>query len=349
MSPLILLLFLLTIFTGTGIVLISSNWFFVWLGLEINTLAFLPLLITTHHPRATEATTKYFLIQALASALLLFSGLLQASWLNSWDINSPLLPVTTTLLIIAVALKMAIAPCHSWLPDVLQGLPFRIGLILSTWQKIAPFYILLILPPQPIWLYISLGLLSATLGGWGGLNQTHIRKLLAYSSIAHLGWIITIFPWTPQLSVLSLLLYFVITGTLFITLHFLNTFNLADLSNIINFAPWLTTLTLFTTLSLGGLPPLTGFLSKWLILQELSLNSSFFTATVLIGASLISLFFYLRITYIILLSLSPQHTATSITWRASQNAQLTNIPLATLICISTIGLIVPPTWLALTF
>nr|NP_008394.1 NADH dehydrogenase subunit 2 [Balanoglossus carnosus]AAD11948.1 NADH dehydrogenase subunit 2 [Balanoglossus carnosus] len=349
MNPIVFSLLSLTVIAGTLLVLTASNWFFIWLGLEINTLAFLPLLISTHHPRATEATTKYFLIQALASALLLFGGLLQASQFNSWNTDTQLLPATTILLIAAVTLKMAIAPCHGWLPDVLQGLPFRIGLILSTWQKIAPFSILLLLPTQPTWVFFTLGLLSVIIGGWGGLNQTHIRKLLAYSSIAHLGWIITIYPLSSQISTLTLVLYFFLTGTLFLALHFLNTPSLADLGNIVNLAPWLTTLTLFTTLSLGGLPPLTGFLSKWLILQELSLNTNLVIATTLIMASLISLFFYLRITYIILLTLSPQHTTISLTWRTAQSASLANILLAALLTISIAGLALPPSWLPLFF
>nr|YP_003457175.1 NADH dehydrogenase subunit 2 [Balanoglossus clavigerus]CBH40136.1 NADH dehydrogenase subunit 2 [Balanoglossus clavigerus] len=349
MSPIVFTLLSLTVVAGTCLVLTASNWFFIWLGLEINTLAFLPLLISTHHPRATEATTKYFLIQALASALLLFGALIQASQFNTWSVNVQLLPVPAILLTAAIALKMAIAPCHSWLPDVLQGLPFRIGLVLSTWQKIAPFSILLLLPAQPTWIFFVLGILSVAVGGWGGLNQTHVRKLLAYSSIAHLGWIITVYPLSPQISTLTLILYFIITGTLFIALHYLNTTSLADLGNIVNLAPWLTTLTLFTTLSLGGLPPLTGFLSKWLILQELSLNTNLVVATILIMASLISLFFYLRVTYIILLTLSPQHTTISLTWRSAQTNQLTNLPLAALITVSTLGLLLPPSWLPLFF
>lgn len=349
MNPLISLFLYFSVFSGTIIVLLSSNWFFIWLGLEINTLAFLPLLISTHHPRATEATIKYFLIQALASAVLLFAGLIQAHHLNSWSSDANLLTSTALLITFAVMLKMAIAPCHWWLPDVLQGIPFRIGLILSTWQKIAPFAVLLTISPQPTWLLLPLGALSALIGGWGGLNQTHLRKLLAYSSIAHLGWILAVLPFSQNLGILTLLLYFIITGTLFIAFHFLNANNLADLRNSLNMAPWLTTLALFTTLSLGGLPPLLGFLSKWLILQELSLNSHLLIATLLVRARLISLFFYLRICYVILLTLSPHHTAVSITWRTTQQINLTNLALAALITISVAGLINPSIWLSWVF
>nr|WBK03007.1 NADH dehydrogenase subunit 2 [Yoda sp. d ASH-2021] len=347
MSPLIFTLFAASVIIGTSIVLASSNWFFIWLGLEINTLAFLPLLVHTHQPRATEAAVNYFLVQALASTLLLFGGLIQALLSNSWDINTNMLPLTLTLLISAVTLNMAIAPFHSWLVDVLQGVPFQTGLILTTWQNIAPFSILLTLPNQPIWVFFSLGLLSAILGSLGGLNQTQIRNLLAYSAIAHIGWIFTAYPISSQISTLALFIYFLIASTVFITFNLLNSLNLADLSNIIHIAPWLTALTLLVVLSLSGLPPLTGFLINWLIILTLALNSSLIAATILVSASLISLFFYLRLNYLIVMSLSPQHTTATLTWRTIQQTQLTNPILAPLITISLLGTALPSMWVSL--
>jgi len=350
MSPFLFLPLLTTVILGTTIVLISSNWFVIWLGLEINTLAFLPLLINNHHPRATEATTKYFLIQALASALLLFAGLTQAYCVNSWSVHAPMTTLSATIILFAVSLKMAVAPCHGWLPDVLQALPYWTGLILSTWQKIAPFYIITTLPPQMAWTFLTLGILSAVVGGWGGLNQTQVRKLLAFSSIAHLGWIIVVLPFSPQLSTLNLVLYFIITSTLFLTLNILNTPSLADFTNAINIAPWLTTLTLLTILSLGGLPPLTGFLGKWLILQELASNTAILVTAGMILGSLLSLFFYLRVTYIITLTISPQHSTTILSWRASRlNRPQNNLSVSALLTLSVLGLSFIPTWIPLFF
>lgn len=349
MNPIISLTLLLTVILGTFIVLLRSNWFSIWLGLEINTLAFLPILVSTHHPRATEATTKYFLIQALASAIFLISGMIQGCVLWTWSTNYFVLLIPNILILLVVALKMGIAPCHFWLPDVLQGLPLQVGLILSTWQKIAPFSILLVLPSQPIFLFFGVGVISAIIGGWGGLNQTHTRKLLAYSSIAHLGWIITAYPLSPQLRTLSLSIYIIMTRAVFIAFSILGAYNLADLGNAINFAPWLTILSVFVILSLGGLPPLTGFLIKWFVLQELASNASLIISTILIFASLISLFFYLRVSYILLLTLSPQHSITSITWRSAQYATLANPPLAIIIATRVLGLILPTAWLPIFF
>lgn len=88
---------------------------------------------------------------------------------------------------IALGLKIGLAPLHIWLPEVLQGLDLTTGLIISTWQKLAPFAILAQLSAHASPILIAIGLLSTLVGGWGGLNQTQLRKILAYSSIAHLG------------------------------------------------------------------------------------------------------------------------------------------------------------------
>lgn len=348
MNPFLFIFMLSTIVVGTLIVLLSSHWFFVWLGLEINTLSFLPLLITPHNPRTTEATVKYFLVQALASALLLLGGLLNAIATSSWSVSTELQVVPSLLFIIAITLKMAVPPCHNWLPDVLQGLPLLTGLILSTWQKVAPFFILVVTRQSfPLWLILSLGLVATLIGGWGGINQTQIRKLLAFSSISHIGWIIVIVPFSPQLATLALIIYLSITSTLFLALHVSNTLNLTNLGNTLNFTPGIAITTLIISLSLAGLPPLTGFLSKWLIIQELALNNNILPILVLVAGNLLRLFYYTRITYIALFTLSPQHITTLISWRVPPSTS--SLLLVILIVLRTATLFIAPSWLPLSF
>ena len=130
-------------------------------------------------------------------------------------------PVPTTLIIIAISLKMGLAPLHVWLPEVLQGLDLVTGLVLSTWQKLAPFAILYQVAPLNPPLLVSIGLLSTMVGGWGGLNQTQLRKVLAYSSIAHLGWIILVLQFSPPLTILALVTYLLITPPMFLALNLL--------------------------------------------------------------------------------------------------------------------------------
>nr|YP_010175538.1 NADH dehydrogenase subunit 2 [Dasyatis tortonesei]QSL98682.1 NADH dehydrogenase subunit 2 [Dasyatis tortonesei] len=316
MNPLILSITILSLGLGTTMTFIASHWLLIWVGLEINTMAIIPLMIYQHHPRATEATTKYFLTQATASALLLFAGTMNAWLTGQWNITEIINPTSATLLSIALALKIGLAPLHFWLPEVLQGLNLLTGLILSTWQKLAPFAILLQLYPllNPT-LLMTMGILSIIIGGWGGLNQTQLRKILAYSSIAHIGWMVIILHYSPNLTLLNLTIYIIMTSSLFLLFNMNNTMKINSIAISSTKSPLLTIMAMLTLLSLGGLPPLTGFMPKWLILQEMTKQNLFIPATIMALTALLSLFFYLRLCYSITLTLSPNPTTSSSSWR----------------------------------
>nr|UCX58930.1 NADH dehydrogenase subunit 2 [Crenicichla alta] len=315
MSPLILLTLLLGLGLGTSITLSSSHWLLAWMGLELNTLAIIPLMAQHHHPRAVEAATKYFLTQAAAAATLLFASTYNAWLTGQWDIYHMSSPVPTTLITLALAFKIGLAPLHAWLPEVLQGLDYTTGLIMSTWQKIAPFVLLLQIQPDNSDIMIFLGLSSTLVGGWGGLNQTQLRKILAYSSIAHLGWMILVLQFSPPLSLLTLLTYFLMTASVFLTFKMNKALNINSLSTSWTKAPILTALSPLILLSLGGLPPLTGFMPKWLILQELTKQDLILPATIAALTALLSLYFYLRLSYALALTLSPNNFSNTMTWR----------------------------------
>nr|UCX58898.1 NADH dehydrogenase subunit 2 [Crenicichla cf. lepidota LP-2021] len=315
MGPLILLTLLLGLGLGTSITLSSSHWLLAWMGLELSTLAIIPLMAQHHHPRAVEAATKYFLTQAAAAATLLFASTYNAWLTGQWDIYHMSSPVPTTLITLALAFKIGLAPLHTWLPEVLQGLDYTTGLILSTWQKIAPFALLLQIQPPDSNIMIFLGLSSTLIGGWGGLNQTQLRKILAYSSIAHLGWMILVLQFSPPLSLLTLLTYFLMTASVFLTFKLNKALNINSLSTSWAKAPILTALSPLILLSLGGLPPLTGFMPKWLILQELTKQDLILTATIAALTALLSLYFYLRLSYALALTLSPNNFSNTMTWR----------------------------------
>nr|YP_010381348.1 NADH dehydrogenase subunit 2 [Leuciscus idus]UDH55046.1 NADH dehydrogenase subunit 2 [Leuciscus idus] len=327
MNPYVLTVLLSSLGLGTTLTFASSHWLLAWMGLEINTLAIVPLMAQYHHPRAVEATTKYFLTQATAAAMILFASTTNAWITGEWDMNSMSNPIASTMIITALALKIGLAPMHFWMPEVLQGLDLLTGLILSTWQKLAPLA-LIIQTAQAIdpMLLTALGLMSTLVGGWGGLNQTQLRKILAYSSIAHMGWMLIVLQYAPQLTLLALLTYIFMTSAAFLTLKISSATKVNTLAVIWSKSPILTTTTALVLLSLGGLPPLTGFMPKWLILQELAKQSLPLTATIMALAALLSLYFYLRLCYAMTLTISPNTTAATTPWRA-QTTQ-TSLPLA---------------------
>nr|WNH22051.1 NADH dehydrogenase subunit 2 [Cruriraja rugosa] len=316
MNPLVLTILILSLGLGTTITFLGSHWLLIWMGLEINTMAIIPLMIHQQHPRAVEATTKYFLTQATASALLLFAGTTNAWMTGQWNITDLLYPTSATLMTLALAMKMGLAPMHFWMPEVLQGLNLTTGLILSTWQKLAPFAILMQLYPllNPH-ILMTLGIASVIIGGWGGLNQTQLRKILAYSSIAHLGWMITIIHFAPNLALLNLIMYIIMTTSMFLLFNSLNSTKINSISISATKSPLLSIMTLITLLSLGGLPPLSGFMPKWLILQELTKQDLMIPAILMAMATLLSLFFYLRLCYTVTLTISPAPIFTLSSWQ----------------------------------
>nr|YP_010614703.1 NADH dehydrogenase subunit 2 [Pseudoscopelus astronesthidens]WAS35278.1 NADH dehydrogenase subunit 2 [Pseudoscopelus astronesthidens] len=336
MNPYILATLMFGLGLGTMITFASSHWLLAWMGLEMNTLAIIPLMAQNHHPRAVEATTKYFLAQATAAAMLLFASTTNAWLTGQWNIEQMCHPLPTTLITLALALKIGLAPVHAWLPEVLQGLDLTTGLILSTWQKLAPFALLLQLHPSDSAVLMGLGLMSTLVGGWGGLNQTQLRKILAYSSIAHLGWMMLVLQFSPSLTFLTLITYFVMTFSTFLVFKLNKSTSINMLATAWAKTPALTALTPLVLLSLGGLPPLTGFMPKWLILQELTKQDLAPVATIAALTALLSLYFYLRLSYAVTLTMFPNNFSGTTPWRLSSH-QLT-LPVS-LALVSTLALL----------
>nr|AAQ09208.1 NADH dehydrogenase subunit 2 [Uranoscodon superciliosus] len=316
MSPIMTSIIVSSLATGTIITASSYHWLLAWIGLEINTLAIIPLISKMHHPRATEAATKYFLTQATASALILFSSTINAQQTGSWDILQLTTPQSTILLTMALALKLALAPTHFWLPEVLQGSTMMTAMIISTWQKLAPMTIIyLVADNLQTTVLLTLGITSTLVGGWAGLNQTQTRKIMAYSSIAHLGWITTISFLLKNIMLLSLTIYIVLSTSMFSTLILSNSKTIKDTMTSWTTSISLTTMSLMILLSLGGLPPLTGFAPKWLILEELIAQKLTTAASIMAAATLLSLFFYLRLTYTTALTSPPTTFSSTYKWR----------------------------------
>nr|ABI97276.1 NADH dehydrogenase subunit 2 [Prinia bairdii] len=340
MSPQAKLIFTISLLLGTVITISSNHWMMAWAGLEINTLAILPLISKSHHPRAIEAATKYFLIQATASALVLFSSMTNAWHTGQWDITQLTHPTSCLILTSALAMKLGLAPFHFWFPEVLQGSTLTTGLLLSTVMKLPPISLLFMTSPSlnPT-LLTCMAIMSTALGGWMGLNQTQIRKILAFSSISHLGWMTAIISYNPKLTLLNFYLYTLMTMAVFLTLNTIKASKLSTLMTAWTKTPALNAMLLLTMLSMAGLPPLTGFLPKWLIIQELTKQDMIPTAMALSMLSLLGLFFYLRLAYCATITLPPHTTNHIKQWH---NNKPTNTSIAILTVMSTALLPISP-------
>nr|AHG53206.1 NADH dehydrogenase subunit 2 [Drosophila santomea] len=287
------ILFTTIMIIGTLITVTSNSWLGAWMGLEINLLSFIPLLSDNNNLMSTEASLKYFLTQALASTVLLFSSILLmlANNLNN-EINESF---TSMIIMSTLLLKSGAAPFHFWFPNMMEGLTWMNALMLMTWQKIAPLMLISYLNIKNL-LLISV-ILSVIIGAIGGLNQTSLRKLMAFSSINHLGWMLS----SLMISESIWLIYFIFYSFLSFVLTFM--FNIFKLFHLNQLFSWFVNskilkFSLFMNfLSLGGLPPFLGFLPKWLVIQQLTMCNQYFLLTLMMMSTLITLFFYLRICY----------------------------------------------------
>nr|ACD03009.1 NADH dehydrogenase subunit 2 [Pachycephala orioloides christophori] len=329
MNPQAKLIFVTSLLLGTTITISSNHWIMAWAGLEINTLAILPMISKSHHPRAIEAATKYFLVQATASALVLFSSMTNAWCTGQWDITQLTHPTSCLMLTTAISMKLGLVPFHFWFPEVLQGSSLITGLLLSTAMKFPPITLLLMTSPSlnPT-LLTTMAILSTALGGWMGLNQTQIRKIMAFSSISHLGWMTIIIVYSPKLTMLNFYLYVLMTTAVFLTFNSMKILKLPTLMTAWTKMPSLSAILLLALLSLAGLPPLTGFLPKWLIIQELTKQDMASAATIISLLSLLGLFFYLRLAYCATITLPPHTTNHMKQWH-------TNKPISTSIAVLT--------------
>nr|QJX58493.1 NADH dehydrogenase subunit 2 [Amblyornis inornata] len=331
MNPQAKLIFIISLLMGTTITISSNHWVMAWTGLEINTLAILPLISKSHHPRAIEAATKYFLTQATASAMILFSSMMNAWQTGQWDITQLTNPMACTVFTAAIAMKLGLVPFHFWFPEVLQGSSLTTSLILSTIMKFPPITLMFLTSESlDSTILVVMAILSAALGGWMGLNQTQIRKILAFSSVSHLGWMTIILTYNPKLTMLNFYLYTIMTAAAFLTLNSTKALKLSELMTSWTKSPALNATFFLTLLSLAGLPPLTGFMPKWLIIQELTKQSMALASVIISLTSLLSLFFYLRLAFCATITLPPHTTNHMKQWRTNKPVNTMVAVLATL-------------------
>nr|YP_010714325.1 NADH dehydrogenase subunit 2 [Amata multigutta]WDD57553.1 NADH dehydrogenase subunit 2 [Amata multigutta] len=275
---------------STLIAISSNSWFGCWIGLEINLLSFIPLISKSDNLLSTEASLKYFLTQSIASINFLFIILMKLTLLKNFELNYFL----SIMINSSMLMKMGSAPFHFWFPNISEGLSWFNNFILMTWQKITPMIILSYYFNKNFILIIIL--LNVIIGALGGLNQTSLRKLMTFSSINNLGWMLFSIMIAENLWLFYLLTYsfmismmcfmFYMFNMFYINQLFINNLNsLMKINLMINF------------LSLGGLPPFIGFFPKWIIINFLINNQMYSLTFIMIMMSLIVLFYYIRIIY----------------------------------------------------
>nr|AMJ17390.1 NADH dehydrogenase subunit 2 [Spilarctia subcarnea] len=282
--------FFFILINSTLIAISSNSWFGCWIGLEINLFSFIPLISNSNNLLSTEASLKYFLTQSIASINFLFSILLKMILLKNFE----MIFFLSIMINSSMLMKMGSAPFHFWFPNITEGLNWMNNFILMTWQKITPMIILSYYFNKNFILFIII--MNVIIGALGGLNQTSLRKLMAFSSINNLGWMISAIMISENLWLFYLLMYTFMISVMFFFFMHMNMFYINQLF-FNNLTPLIKINLLINFLSLGGLPPFIGFFPSWIIINFLMMNKMYFLTFIMIMMSLIVLFFYIRIIY----------------------------------------------------
>ena len=308
-------------------VMISSNDLIVfYMGLELQSLA-LYVLATFNRDQlqSSEAGLKYFVLSALSSGLLLygcsliygFSGSTNFDIIsNQLNSNEYVLTFGIVFIIVGLAFKISAVPFHMWAPDVYQGSPTSVTLFFTMVPKIAaltvfirflyvPFFNLI---DQWQMIIVFLSIASMLFGAIAAIGQTNIKRLIAYSSIGHIGYTLAgLASGTNegiQSSIVYISIYIIMNLALFSCLLMLKRNNkyyedIEDLSGLSKNHPLLSLSLLVILFSLAGIPPLAGFFAKFYIFKAVIEQSMFFLAVVGLLSTVVAAFYYLRIIKII--------------------------------------------------
>ena len=317
---------------GQMVIVSAHNLLVVYLGIELMSLASYSLVALKRNDRkASEAAIKYFVLGALASGFLLygFSMLYGATGslnladiaykINAGQANQMILVFALVFIVAGLAFKLGVVPFHMWVPDVYQGAPTAITLLLTSTPKLAVFALfirilaenLTVLAPHWQMMLWVLAFLSLVVGNLAALMQRNLKRLLAYSTIAQMGFMLlgllsgvvngnnysAVSAYSASLFYVTS--YLLTTIAAFGLILFLNhqheVENIDDLRGIYQRSPWFALMMMLVMLSLAGIPPLLGFYAKLLVFQAL-LNANHFVLLIIAAvASLIGAFYYLRV------------------------------------------------------
>nr|QFI35933.1 NADH dehydrogenase subunit 2 [Mileewa albovittata] len=283
-STFILMYYMLTV--GVLLSISSNNWMMMWSGLEISLMSFIPLM--SGGVTGSESSMKYFIIQSISSTMLILAIMMMIS--TNFNFKY--------ILMISLIIKMGIAPFHNWVLSIINSLEFSLMFLLLTIMKISPLVMISYLN------YCNdlIIMLSLLVGSIFSLNQNSIRKLLAYSSIYNMSYILSSINmnsvWIMYLLMYSLILLLMIETMKKLKINYINQFMINNYSMITNMNIWI------TVLSMGGMPPLLGFFPKFIIFQMMILKKSFMMLLMMILTSLLVMFFYMRMVFLSFISYS---------------------------------------------
>ena len=311
---------------GQFVLISGANLLTLYLGLELMALPTYALVAMRHNDeKSVEAAIKYFILGALASGFLLYGMSMLYGVTGSLDlieifkivadprVNHLVMAFGLVFIVAGLAFKLGVVPFHMWVPDVYQGAPTAVTLMIAAAPKLAAFALLFrllvntLLPLLGDWqpMLVILAVLSLVLGNITAIAQTNLKRMLAYSAIAQMGFVL--------LGMLSVFDEHAFSASMFYAITYvlttLGTFGLLmilsrkghdcetldDLKGLNKKHPWFAFIGLVMMFSLAGIPPTVGFAAKLGVLEALVDAEHTFLAIVAVMASLVGAFYYLRV------------------------------------------------------
>lgn len=319
--------FILGLFAVLGMMVMASAHSFltIYLGLELLSLSLYSMVAMHRDSReASEAAMKYFVLDALASGILLYGMSMLYGVTGSLDLtevahvigrqseNSGLFVFGLVFVVASIAFKLGAVPFHMWIPDVYHGAPTSVTLFIGTAPKLAAFAMAIRLLVDGLdslvasWqgMLVILALLSMAMGNIIAIAQSNIKRMLAYSTIAHMGFLL-VGLLAGTRSGYAGAMFYVISYALMSSGAFgmiillgragFEADRIEDFKGLAERSPWFGLIMLMLMFSLAGVPPFIGFWAKWFVIKE-AINAGFiWLAVVAVIASIIGAYYYLRI------------------------------------------------------
>ncbi len=317
----------LALFATLGmLLLVSANSLItIYLGLELLSLSLYALVaLQRDSAKSSEAAMKYFVLGALASGMLLYGMSILYGVTGTLDLSELLIKVSVSddkrvllvfglvFLLVGIAFKLGVAPFHMWIPDVYEGAATPVTQFIGTAPKLAAFAMALRLLVDGLWglaeewrqMLIILAVLSMGIGNLLAIAQTNLKRMLAYSTIAHMGFML--------LGLLSATASGYAASLFYVTVYALMSMGafgaiillssrqseadeLSDLTGLARRSPWFGFIVLILMFSMAGVPPFAGFWAKWFVLKEVVQAHDVWLATVAVMFSLVGAYYYLRV------------------------------------------------------
>nr|YP_010586407.1 NADH dehydrogenase subunit 2 [Nyctiophylax orbicularis]UZZ44195.1 NADH dehydrogenase subunit 2 [Nyctiophylax orbicularis] len=280
------LMFILINMMSTLFMISTNCWINCYISMEINLFFFIPMIFSSNIFNL-EMIMKYFIIQVISSSIILICIL---SFKN-FNLLNKIIIITMNLMFM---IKLGSAPFHYWYIEISSIISWKMLFMLSTWQKIGPLMIMLY-NINYLMMMISI-ILNSMISFLGGMNQISMKKIIGFSSINHLGWMIA----CSSTSEFTLNLYIMIYMSLMLLiLMSMNKMNIMNIFQIFSKKKKsIIPISLFMYfMSIGGMPPFMGFIPKWITINKLLESKLLMISMILIISSIMNLYYYFKISY----------------------------------------------------